>query len=231
MQGTKECYICRQLLNEQGIFKQLTPYNLEEHHIMHGTANRKVSERYGLKVYLCIPHHRTGDNAVHRCRDMDLYLIRKGQQDVLLYIKENAESMCKSRINENKFVMFYGDRIVSKKTGATVKDKEFYLPICSVYGDVVTDYEAMGQCENQMSLADFGIFDDERLLLKTTGCQRTGCVLCGFGCHLEKESRFMRLKETHPKFHDLLHVLKNNGVTYAEAIDWINEHGNMHIKY
>ena len=79
MQGTKECYICRQLLNEQGIFKQLTPYNLEEHHIMHGTANRKVSERYGLKVYLCIPHHRTGDNAVHRCRDMDLYLIRKGQ--------------------------------------------------------------------------------------------------------------------------------------------------------
>jgi 3'-phosphoadenosine 5'-phosphosulfate sulfotransferase (PAPS reductase)/FAD synthetase len=110
------------------------------------------------------------------------------EQDVLLYIKENAESMCKSRINENKFVMFYGDRIVSRKTGATIKDKEFYLPICSVYGEVVTDYEAMGQCENQMSLADFGIFDDERLLLKTTGCQRTGCVLCGFGCHLEKES-------------------------------------------
>ena len=153
------------------------------------------------------------------------------EQDILLYIKENAESMCKSRINENKSVMFYGDRIVSRKTGATVKDKEFYLPICSVYGEVVTDYEAMGQCENQMSLADFGIFDDERLLLKTTGCQRTGCVLCGFGCHLEKENRFMRLKETHPKFHNLLHVLKNNGVTYAEAIDWINEHGNMHIKY
>lgn len=110
--------------------------------------------------------------------------------------------------------------------------KENNLPICSVYGEVVTDYEAMGQCENQMSFADFGIFDNERPLLKTTGCQRTGCVLCGFGCHLEKEpNRFQMLKETHPKFHNLLYVLKNNGVTYAEAIDWVNEHGNMNIKY
>ena len=110
--------------------------------------------------------------------------------------------------------------------------KENNLPICSVYGEVVTDYEAMGQCENQMSFADFGIFYNERPLLKTTGCQRTGCVLCGFGCHLEKEpNRFQMLKETHPKFHNLLYVLKNNGVTYAEAIDWVNEHGNMNIKY
>lgn len=110
-------------------------------------------------------------------------------------------------------------------------DKAKELPICSVYGEVVTDYEAMGQCENQMSFADFGIFDKERPLLKTTGCQRTGCVLCGFGCHLEKESRFELLKQTHPKFHNLLYILKNNGVTYAEAIDWVNEHGGFNIKY
>jgi 3'-phosphoadenosine 5'-phosphosulfate sulfotransferase (PAPS reductase)/FAD synthetase len=110
--------------------------------------------------------------------------------------------------------------------------KENNLPICSVYGDIVVDYSAMGQCENQMSFADYGIFDNERPLLKTTGCQRTGCVLCGFGCHLEKEpNRFQMLKETHPKFHNLLYVLKNNGVTYAEAIDWVNKHGNMNIKY
>ena len=109
--------------------------------------------------------------------------------------------------------------------------KENNLPICSVYGEIVVDYDAMGQCENQMTFSDYGIFGEERPLLKTTGCDRTGCVLCGFGCHLEKESRFLRLKETHPKFHNLLYTLKNNGVTYAEAIDWINEHGNMNIKY
>lgn len=157
------------------------------------------------------------------------------EQDVLLYIKENATSMSNTyyRIKPTKDeVMKYGKRIVYRTTGATAP----YFPkecgaICSVYGEIVTDYKAMGQCDNQMSFADFGIFDKERPLLKTTGCQRTGCVLCGFGCHLEKESRFLRLKETHPKFHNLLYVLKNNGVTYAEAIDWVNEHGNMNIKY
>lgn len=35
---------------------------------------------------------------------------------------------------------------------------------------------------------------------RTTGASRTGCIFCGFGCHLEKEpNRFQKLKETHPK--------------------------------
>lgn len=35
---------------------------------------------------------------------------------------------------------------------------------------------------------------------QTSGCDRTGCIFCGFGCHLEKEpNRFQRLKETHPR--------------------------------
>lgn len=108
--------------------------------------------------------------------------------------------------------------------------KENNLPICSVYGDVVTDDEETGQT----TLADFMDMEEFELgrpILHTTGCDRTGCVLCGFGCHLEKESRFERLKKTHPKFHNLLYVLKNNGITYAEAIDWVNEHGHFNIKY
>ena len=111
--------------------------------------------------------------------------------------------------------------------------KEKNLPICSVYGDVVIDYSSMGQCDNQMSFSNYGIFDNERPLLRTTGCTRTGCVLCGFGCHLEKEpnQRFVNLKKSHPKFHNLLNIVQNNGVTYAEAIDWVNEHGGFNIKY
>ena len=39
---------------------------------------------------------------------------------------------------------------------------------------------------------------DEKLC--TTGCERTGCIFCAFGAHLDKEpSRFQRLKETHPR--------------------------------
>lgn len=101
------------------------------------------------------------------------------------------------------------------------------LPICSVYGDVVVDYESMGHLKGQSFLFDTGIEP-----LKTTGCKRTGCMLCGFGCHLEKEGegRFERLKQTHPKMYGLLDVVKNNGVTFREAIEWTNEHGNLNIK-
>lgn len=34
----------------------------------------------------------------------------------------------------------------------------------------------------------------------TTGCHRTGCIFCAYGCHLEKEpNRFQQLKKTHPQ--------------------------------
>lgn len=103
--------------------------------------------------------------------------------------------------------------------------KENNISICSVYGDIsYVDDDGMEY--------DNPVFN-ESMQLKTTGCDRTGCVLCGFGCHLEKpsESRFLRLKETHPGLHSLLYKIENNGVTYAEAIDWINEHGNLDIRY
>lgn len=102
---------------------------------------------------------------------------------------------------------------------------EHKLPICSVYGEVVKDTEVMGQ----MDITDFG---DDLFVpkFKTTGCSRTGCVLCGFGCHLEKgENRYQLLKRTHPNLYGLLDVIKNNGYTMREAIEWTNEHGNMHI--
>ena len=99
------------------------------------------------------------------------------------------------------------------------------LPICSVYGDVVVDHEAMGEMAGQSFLFETGSEP-----LKTTGCKRTGCMLCGFGCHLNDDNRFIQLKETHPKMYNLLDVCKNNGVTFREAIEWTNEHGNLNIK-
>lgn len=95
------------------------------------------------------------------------------------------------------------------------------LEICSVYGDIVEDYE--DEIEGQMSLEDFDLYEKTKKL-KCTGCSRTGCCLCGFGCHLEKESRFQLLHKTHPKMYNLLDIITNNGVTYREAIEWTNEH-------
>lgn len=64
------------------------------------------------------------------------------------------------------------------------------IPIASVYGEIIPDTFNDGQIAIDNSLVD----------LKCTGCQRTGCIFCGFGAHLEKgEGRFERLKRTHPK--------------------------------
>lgn len=57
------------------------------------------------------------------------------------------------------------------------------LKIPSVYGDIKKD-------------------DDGKLY--TTGEQRTGCIFCPCGCHLEKgdKRRFIRLHKTHPKLYN-----------------------------
>ncbi len=41
----RECYLCGKRIG------------LEKHHIMSGTANRKLSEKYGLWVWLCHDCH------------------------------------------------------------------------------------------------------------------------------------------------------------------------------
>lgn len=76
------------------------------------------------------------------------------------------------------------------------------LEIASVYGDII----------------------EEDGKLKTTGCNRTGCIFCGFGYHLEKEpNRFQRLKETHPKLYDYC----INGGGYNEDGIWEPMNGGL----
>jgi 3'-phosphoadenosine 5'-phosphosulfate sulfotransferase (PAPS reductase)/FAD synthetase len=53
------------------------------------------------------------------------------------------------------------------------------------------------------------------------GEKNTGCAYCGFGCHLEKESRFERLKNREPKRYEQIMSLKNNGITYIDALNTV----------
>lgn len=83
---------------------------------------------------------------------------------------------------------------------------ETKIPYASVYGEIKVD---------------------EKGKYYTTGCQRTGCMFCGFGCHLEKyPNRFQRLAKTHPKQYDYIinklgfgEVLQYIGVEYKPNID------------
>ena len=57
----------------------------------------------------------------------------------------------------------------------------------------------------------------------TTKCDRTGCVFCGFGCHLEKEpNRFQMLKETHPKLWEYcMRDWDNGGLGMKNVLEYI----------
>lgn len=56
------CYLCAR---EEGNYKE---QYTELHHVVFGGGGRVRSEENGLKVYLCLRHHRTGKDAVHNCR-------------------------------------------------------------------------------------------------------------------------------------------------------------------
>ena len=57
----------------------------------------------------------------------------------------------------------------------------------------------------------------------TTKAQRTGCVFCMFGCHLEKEpNRFQMLKKTHPKLWNYcMKPIENGGLGIRHVMDYI----------
>ena len=83
------------------------------------------------------------------------------------------------------------------------------IPYSPLYGDIVRD---------------------EGGVLHTTGAQRSGCMFCMFGVHLEPEpNRFQRMAVTHPKQYDYCinklgcgQVLEYIGVPYKPLPD-INE--------
>ena len=79
----------------------------------------------------------------------------------------------------------------------------YKIPYASVYGDIVKD---------------------ENGKYKTTKLNRTGCIFCGFGCHLDKKpNRFERLKETHPKMWDYcIRPVEENGLGMGTVLDYIN---------
>lgn len=102
-----------------------------------------------------------------------------------------------------------------------IVDRE--LPIASVYGDIVA---SDGENDYGATLID--------CKLHCTGCQRTGCMFCAFGAHLEKgENRFERMKHTHQKHYEFcigggefdpadgLWKPNEKGLGYGRVLDFI----------
>ena len=72
LQTEKECYFCG------------SQNWLEEHHV-YGAANRKISEKYGLKVWLCHAHHNEPPNGVHHNASTNQWLKATVQHKAMEY--------------------------------------------------------------------------------------------------------------------------------------------------
>lgn len=113
--------------------------------------------------------------------------------------------------------------------------KQFDVPYCPVYGEIRIK-QRKGEEEGQLNLIDYlGCYEPEDVL-ETTGCKRTGCMFCMFGCHLEREpNRFQRMKITHPKqyaycigggeYVDGIWQPSKEGLGMGKVLDYI------HVKY
>lgn len=67
LQDKKECFITG------------CTTGLHCHHIFEGTGRRKLSEQYGLKVWLIPELHNMSNKGVHFNKDLDLTIKRAGQ--------------------------------------------------------------------------------------------------------------------------------------------------------
>ena len=56
----EHCFIC-------GRNSHADYFGLEEHHVFEGLGRKQLSEKYGLKIYICGARcHRLGENSVHK---------------------------------------------------------------------------------------------------------------------------------------------------------------------
>lgn len=120
-------------------------------------------------------------------------------------ITQDESFLRENQYNHTGCNVYDGARPKSQPLGFWTKQNVFQyildkdIPICEVYGEII---------------------DGGSGVLKTTKEQRTGCVSCGFGCHLESEpNRIQRLSQSHKAMYEAAMKCSNNGITYKEAFD------------
>ena len=84
LQDEKECYECGARVN------------LHEHHVYY-SANRKISEKNGFKVWLCGNHHNQSNDGVH-C----------GNHDLDLELKQDCQKAYERTHSREEFIKLIG---------------------------------------------------------------------------------------------------------------------------
>lgn len=91
IQNDKECFITGAVSN------------LHKHHIFEGTANRRLSEKYGLWVWLRADWHDLADYGVHFNKELDTKL------------KEIAKERFKEEYPHLNFLKIFGKNYLNEE--------------------------------------------------------------------------------------------------------------------
>lgn len=137
------------------------------------------------------------------------YVKETGRQP-FIGITQDESFRRENQYNHTGCNVYDGHTIKSQPMGFWPKNEviqyavEQRIPICSVYG---TPYQ------------------DKKGNWYFTGEQRTGCCVCGFGCHLEPvPNRLQRLRtsdnDKHRRMCEGCLQVKNHGMTYEQALNY-----------
>ena len=83
IQNVKECYVCG------------CKNDLHSHHIFYGIGKRKLSEQYGLKIWLCSKHHNMSDLGIHFNKPLDNMIKELAQVKAMNYYKWSMDDWMK----------------------------------------------------------------------------------------------------------------------------------------
>lgn len=96
---------------------------------------------------------------------------------------------------------------------------KYNVPYASVYGEILETGKEIDRVISKVKE------------YKTTGCDRTGCMFCMFGCHLKGDERFVKMKQTHPKQYEYCMKDKDaGGLGLRHVIEWLNKYAGTNIK-
>lgn len=119
MQGTKECFLCRQQAIKAGYYTELSDKGLHRHHVIFGRGYRNLSEKYGLWVYLCYEHHE-GPGGVHKNKEINVELRQQAERAFLREhgLSEWMQLFTRNYLDENEI-----NRIKTKEEGTSKEEK------------------------------------------------------------------------------------------------------------
>ena len=83
LQTEKKCWVCG------------CKNNLHLHHTLYGGDKRRLSDKYGLTIWLCSKHHNMSDEGVHYNKELDLRVKQMAQMECMQHYNMSMEEWLK----------------------------------------------------------------------------------------------------------------------------------------